>query len=356
MLTPPATPGAQWQLATLHRFIGYIPGSRDGAFPNADLSAGPRGDLFGTTQAGGGETAAYPGGAGTIFELSPPKTPGGVWAYKIIHSFSYSDDPYPMAGLTLDRDGVLYGTALGGTVFALTPPHFRGTPSLLPNPNSHWQIRYLVTLGIGRCRTVSCFLRRLAEDWPEGKLVFDNYSNIFGTTLGLRKSCGSVFEVMPPANTGRPQWISKAIYIFPFPTRYPSRGYVCNPVGRLIRSNSGTFFGMTHFGGLFEILSGSGFTIGTASVFDNTGPGLLLDVTTGVLYGGSAPWFEDPQSPPPPRLFALVPTGDPTVWTQTTLWTFQGNNPGLTGTLIFDLSGNLVGTLSDGTVFGFSLP
>jgi hypothetical protein len=105
---------------------------------------------------------------------------------------------------------------------------------------------------------------------------------------------------------------------------------------------------MTDFGGLFEILSGSGFTIGVASVFDNTGPGLLLDAT-GILYGGSASLNPLPS----PSLFALVPTADPTVWTQTTLWTFQ---TGLTGTLIFDLSGNLVGTLLDGTVFEFSLP
>jgi hypothetical protein len=349
MLMPPATPGAQWQLVTLHRFNGKnFPGSLDGVFPNADLSAGPRGDLFGTTLFGGGQTAP-----GTIFELSPPKVPGGNWIYKIIHSFSYSYAGFPKAGLTLDRDGVLYGTTSagkasptsvgsGGTVFALTPPHFRGTPSLPPNPGLHWQVRYLVNLadGIG--------LDGTGHD-PEGKLVLDNFGNIFGTARGRGgRDCGNVFEVIPPANTGRSQWIGKAIYIFPIPTRYPPFGYACRPVGRLVRSDRGALFGMTEFGGIFEVLSGSGSTIGAAATGPGTGPnpGLLLNATTGILYGGWA------------GLFALVPTADPTVWTQTTLWTFQEQtNPGfLTGTLIFDLSGNLVGTLADGTVFEFSFP
>ena len=105
----------------LHTFQ-FANGSNDGNWPLAGLSWGPSGSLYGTTSEGG--TPGYPG-VGTVFELTQS---GGVWKETILHSFEGdSDGSYPGGGVTLDKNGALYGTTeIGGTdnlgtVWKITP-------------------------------------------------------------------------------------------------------------------------------------------------------------------------------------------------------------------------------------------
>ena len=103
----------------LHSFAETIGGARDGGYPRAALVQGNDGNFSGTTS-GGGTT-----GGGTVFRI----TPGG--AETVIYSFSEaqnSTDGYdPVAGLILASDGNFYGTTKnGGTndpgaVFKITP-------------------------------------------------------------------------------------------------------------------------------------------------------------------------------------------------------------------------------------------
>src|ERR1039458_264479 len=48
---------------------------------SSDLTVGPGGVLYGTTQAGGSGSVcqANESGCGTVFQLTPPATPGGAW-------------------------------------------------------------------------------------------------------------------------------------------------------------------------------------------------------------------------------------------------------------------------------------
>jgi uncharacterized repeat protein (TIGR03803 family) len=97
----------------------------DGGNPVAGLIADGAGNLYGTTESGGGNCTldqAY--GCGTVFELAP----GG--AETILYSFSKkngANGAFPLAGLVADSSGNLYGTASGGgtygygTVFEITP-------------------------------------------------------------------------------------------------------------------------------------------------------------------------------------------------------------------------------------------
>jgi len=61
------TKGKLWTLNVLYNFKG-IP---DGAFPSVRLTLDGAGNLFSTTQAGGGSQACSPGGCGTVYEVSP---------------------------------------------------------------------------------------------------------------------------------------------------------------------------------------------------------------------------------------------------------------------------------------------
>src|SRR5579863_6298578 len=53
----------------------------DGAVPQGGLVADLSGKLYGTTSLGG------PSGDGTVFQISPPSSPGGAWTGTLLYSF-----------------------------------------------------------------------------------------------------------------------------------------------------------------------------------------------------------------------------------------------------------------------------
>jgi uncharacterized repeat protein (TIGR03803 family) len=96
----------------LHTFTG----GRDGADPSAGLIADRAGNLYGTTFFGGGRGSCYGGtGCGVVFKLSPDG------AETMLHTFTGgSDGASPSVGLGLiaDTAGNLYGTTTSGGVGA----------------------------------------------------------------------------------------------------------------------------------------------------------------------------------------------------------------------------------------------
>jgi uncharacterized repeat protein (TIGR03803 family) len=126
-LVPPPTPGGTWTESVLHSFTGP-PG--DGAAPAGGVLVGPGGVLFGATSIGG---SLY---NGTVYQLTPPASAGDSWAIKLLHSFSATDgDGFtPEAGVTIGAGGVLYGptdkggTADYGSIYQLTPSVSPGGP------------------------------------------------------------------------------------------------------------------------------------------------------------------------------------------------------------------------------------
>jgi len=124
-LTPPANGGA-WTETVLHTFGAYNT-KGDGNQPRSSLVVGAGGVLFGTTFAGGANNL------GTVFELVPPATQGGVWTENILHSFARGEGTDPLAPV-IATPKALFGTAETGgaqgqgTVFKLTPPAVIGDP------------------------------------------------------------------------------------------------------------------------------------------------------------------------------------------------------------------------------------
>jgi uncharacterized repeat protein (TIGR03803 family) len=148
----------------------------DGVTPIAGLTFDPAGNLYGTTEVGG------PSNVGTVFQLLP--TTGGGWSETVIHSFNVDPGGWgPAAGtLVFDAAGSLYGTAFfGNTAFQLTPT-VGGT----------WTETVLYT-----------WVDNDSGAWAG--LIFDATGNLYGTTWygGSDKcetptpGCGTVFELTP---------------------------------------------------------------------------------------------------------------------------------------------------------------
>jgi uncharacterized repeat protein (TIGR03803 family) len=112
---PPAVPGGEYTETVLYSFNGT-----DATLPSGRLLLGAGGVLYGTADGGGTS------GAGTVFELDPPATPGDAWTETTLYSFSgASDGTNPQSGAIADKEGRLLGTA-GSVIFMLTPPKKHG--------------------------------------------------------------------------------------------------------------------------------------------------------------------------------------------------------------------------------------
>ncbi len=163
-----------WAEKILWNFGGF---PQDGLNPIVGLTLDSAGNLYGTTPSGGGS-----GGCGIVFELSP--NPDGSWAETVLHSFGCSgkDGSSPMASVTLDSIGNLYGTTLAGggttnctggcgTVFEL-------------HKSSGWKETQIYVFGGGSDGAS-----------PYGPVIFDHAGRIYGTASGPPPG-GVVFQLV----------------------------------------------------------------------------------------------------------------------------------------------------------------
>lgn len=116
VLSPPAGKNALWAFQTIHQFCSQT-NCPDGYNPNGILAVDKKGDVFGTTYAGGANT-----GYGTIYTLSPS---GGSWVFRTLHTLNApvgqcqatTDDGVvgPAWTTLLDQSGqILTGVSQGG--------------------------------------------------------------------------------------------------------------------------------------------------------------------------------------------------------------------------------------------------
>ena len=106
-----------WTQSVLYTFTG----GSDGANPAAGLLKDKADNLYGTTTFGGQKNY------GSVFELSPPIAQGDPWTETTLYNFQGGHDGRaPNAALTFGKGGQLYGTTLyggapdDGTVFRIT--------------------------------------------------------------------------------------------------------------------------------------------------------------------------------------------------------------------------------------------
>jgi hypothetical protein len=122
-LMPPGSGIPPWKEQAIWKFRG----GKDGAYPVAGVALDTAGNLFGTTDFGGGgpcmvDPGVLPDGCGTIFELIPPLGGGSKWTETILHRYKNGKDgAYPEAGVLITGVGApttmqtnLFGTASSG--------------------------------------------------------------------------------------------------------------------------------------------------------------------------------------------------------------------------------------------------
>jgi len=198
-------------------------GTPDGSTPECIPVLTSGGRIFCTTYLGGSH------GMGTAFVTGPGDTPDAPWKEKPIYSFGAfaGDGINPNSGLLYAR-GKLYGTTSGGgstgrgTVFVLSPPL---------EPAAEWTERILHS-----------FTGDGDGSFPLGELTADRSGNLYGVTLlGGVNDVGAVYRLVPPANPGQP-WTESVIHSFD-----GTDG--SSPEGRLLIADDGALYGTTGGGG-----------------------------------------------------------------------------------------------------------
>jgi uncharacterized repeat protein (TIGR03803 family) len=172
-LTPPNNGQTQWKETVLWNFGA----GGDGQNPEAGLIVDARGNLYGTTNAGGRN------GQGAVFELTPPMSGQTQWKERVLWNFGAGGDGrLPQGSLIAGASGDLYGTTYAGganalgAVFVLTPP---------AGGHNEWSESLLLNLGAGNDGQA-----------PKSGLIADASGNLYGTTdAGGANGSGTVFKV-----------------------------------------------------------------------------------------------------------------------------------------------------------------
>ena len=261
--------GSSWKESVLYSFTGT---NGDGAYPLAGLVFDAKGNLYGTTYAGGK-------GYGTAFELKPSKS--GKWTVATSYSFlAGTDGAYPQYGaLIAGKGGYFYGTTLSGggtynvgTVYELflargvlvEKPIFSfsgGNAGTYPYAGVALDAKgnlYGTTYQGGSANSGIAYRLNKSKKWSESVLhsftggtdgaylysavALDAKDNVYGTTYqGGTSSVGTVFKLT--LTNGK--YKESVLYSFK-----NSGGDGLYPRAGVILDSKGNLYGTTLYGGI----------------------------------------------------------------------------------------------------------
>ncbi len=274
-LAPPRKKGGAWTETILYSF----PTAKRGYLPSGNLVFDNAGNLYGATEFGGGKGTScndFYQYCGAVFELSPPKTKGGKWTEKVLHSFAGgTDGANPNGGLVLDSAGDVFGTTPSGGSAGCQGPGC-GTAFELKPPTK--------TGGTWTEKMLHRFTGGNDGAGPDGGLIFDTKGSLYGTAVsgGSGNGFGVVFRLAQARQSGR--WIETVLHSFQGGNdgRDP-QGLVFDSLGNLY----------TLSGGIVRLKppkqKGGSWTLDLLYSFkgspDGRGPLELVFGTGGALYG-----------------------------------------------------------------------
>lgn len=197
--------------------IHTFTGGNDGSGPGAGLTLDKNGNVYGMTPTGG----AY--GLGVIFRLR--LQPGGGWKIKVLHAFTGGDDGATgSAGRLLLHAGTLYGAATVGGA------NGQGVVFSLRHIPGEWQFK-----------TLYAFKGQPDAGFPYGGLTFDQAGNLYGTTYyDGANDFGSVYQLAPQQDGS---WSERVLYSFK--GGRDGLGSISN----LVFGKNGALYGTTSEGG-----------------------------------------------------------------------------------------------------------
>src|SRR5213592_1893679 len=194
----------------------------EGEYADTDLETDSAGNIYGTTVLGGDF------GSGTVFKLSPSPT---GWEHTVLYSFtSGADGGEPYKGVTLDREGNLYGTAVTGgsgsceggcgVVYKLTNSGGTWTPTV-----------------------IHAFTGGDDGSGPGARVTVDPSGNVYGMTpTGGAYGAGTIYKIHPHAGS----WEFQVIHTFT-----GGDDGATGSAGRMLLEH-GRLFGAATVGGLYE--------------------------------------------------------------------------------------------------------
>jgi len=222
--------GTAWVLSPAGKLRVFytFTGGTDGANPAGGLVRGANGKFYGTTEQGGSTAGPCVAqsvsqfGCGVVFQLDRAGT------YAVLHTFTGADGQFPVAALTLDASGNLYGTTLyggGSASSACTSQQPSGCGAVFKID------------ALGNYSLLHTFNGTPDAGWPEeNDVTLDAAGNLYGTTSGGGASqWGAVYKI---ASAGT----ESVLYSF----TGGNDGAI--PRSGLIRDGKGNLYGSTSFG------------------------------------------------------------------------------------------------------------
>ncbi len=292
------------------------------------------------------KTAAIAAGLLLIALVGFAALPTHAQTFRVIHAFDVSDGWYPVAGLTIDHAGNLYGaTAYGGN------GAYNGTVFKVTHHGSGWVLSELYRFNGGD-----------DGETPEARLVFGPDGKLYGSAIsGGSGGYGVVYSLQPPASVCKSAscpWTETVL----FPFQVSGTGW--EPIGDLAFDVAGNIYGATFYGpgntcedegcgAIYELMQSGG--VWTEQIIHQFTYGADGEYPTSVIYGNDGNLYGTCQGDPnnklkPGLVFRFVPSGGS--WTENVIHQFQRSDGDLpVGGLIFDPAGNLYGSTDAGGYF-----
>ncbi len=269
-------------------------------------------------------------------------SPAEAQTMAVLHSFNYNPDgAMPFAGVTLDQQGRIYGTAATGG------SHQDGVVYRLVHQGEGWVLSPIYT-----------FQGQPDGAGPYSRVVFGPGGVLYGTTtVGGAEGYGTVFSLQPPATACRTAfcpWKETVLYSFTGGADGANPEY-----GDLSFDREGNIYGTTYGGGSSGVgvvfkLSRSGNSWTESVIWNFSGSSDGADPISGVIFDNVGNLYGATSYGGANRIgtvYELTPTQSG--WSETTLYSFTYNdNGGGAGGLIMDTRGDLFGiTGGVGTVY-----